>query len=173
MNDRGTPADTSTLIHLAKADALAIAHGVLGPLAVTPAVWREAIESGERKGAGDPARIRSAVEEGLLIRVELNDKQVRRAAGIARDYRVGRGESEVMALTAAGSRVLLDEGRGTLAAQALGLVPVSTLYIPLFGYWTSTLERAEALRLLRALASVTGARAVEVIRLEALLMETS
>ena len=166
MKSTGTPADASTLIYLAKADVFAPAGKCAGRLLVTPSVWREAVEAGTHRGAVEVAHIRLAEGHRLLSRVELAKRVARRARDIAHQYTLGSGESEVLAVAEPGGRALVDEGRATRVAESLGLVPVSTLLLPAIGAAEGKLEGTAAMELLHRLASVTGARADVIVRLE-------
>jgi len=90
----------------------------------------------------------------------------RRRHGCAGRFRLGAGESEVLASARRGGEVLVDEGRATRVAESLGLVPVSTLFIPVLGVVRGQLDLPSARDLLHDLAVVTGARADVVLRLE-------
>lgn len=160
---RGVPADASSLIYLAKADAFAEASRAVGPLLVPPAVWAEAVVGGERIAAAEVPRIRAT---SAIRRVSLAAAWVSLARTIAREHRLGAGESEVLALGHDAGPVLLDEGRATRVARALGVMSFSTLFVPLVGLRDAALEEEEALSLLRRLAVVTGARAETVFELE-------
>jgi predicted nucleic acid-binding protein len=160
------PTDASTLIYLAKADTFAEAEACVGRMAVPPSVWREAVDAGERLGYPDVPRIRAAEQVRILGRVELTASQQDVAAAIAAEHRLGVGESEVLALATSGGRALVDEGRAARAAHALGIVPVSTLFLPVLGRRRRALSTREATDLLRKLAIVTGARAEVVFELE-------
>lgn len=160
------PCDASTLIYLAKADAFSEAVRCVGPLVVTPSVWREAVEEGERIGAPEVPRIREAEMEGLLHRVDLDETEQKLAESLAVEQRLGAGESEVLALATTTGQAVIDEGRASRVAEAVGITPVSTLFLPLVGRQQRALQTREALALLRRLAVVTGARAEVVFRLE-------
>src|SRR6266540_1500479 len=84
MAPREVPGDASTLIYLAKADAFTEASTCIRTILVTPAVWREAVEEGERIGAPEVGRIRAAQERGLLRRVALSPDAEGRASRVAR-----------------------------------------------------------------------------------------
>lgn len=172
MKPRNALADASTLIYLAKADALPIAARCVGPLLIPPAVWKECVEAGERKGALDVARIRLAEHEGLVRPVELPARALARAREIAERHMLGTGESELLAMARAGQMVLLDEGRATRVAVSFGLSPISTLLVPVIGAFHGRLAVAEAKTLVRRLAVVSGARADLVLQLEAILGRT-
>ncbi|MBI5709836.1 MAG: hypothetical protein HZC42_05935 [Candidatus Eisenbacteria bacterium] len=173
MEKAGSPADASTLIYLAKAEAFELAWKCVGRLAVPPSVWRESVEAGDRKGAVEVARIRLAHESGLVRRVQLSTRTATRAREIAARYLLGSGESEVLALGGRGGRVIVDEGRATRVAESLGLVPVSTLFLPVLGAARGRLGEPSAVELLRRLAGITGARADVTILLERLIRRNS
>ncbi len=166
MNTEDPPADASTLIYLAKADDFRTAAQCVERLVVPDAVWREAVDSGERIGAAEVPRIRDAAEGGFLERVTLGALQQRDADGIAATFRLGQGESEVLCLARAGGAAIVDEGRAARVAQSLGIVPLSTLFLPLVGAHGGRLPRGEAVAFLRRLAIVTGARAEVVFEIE-------
>src|SRR6266508_1400575 len=92
------PADASTLIYIAKADAFVEVAQCVQTLLVPPAVWREAVAEGERAGAAEVPRIRAAQGLGVLERVQLSQADQRLAATIAAENRLGSGESEVLAI---------------------------------------------------------------------------
>jgi hypothetical protein len=160
------PADASSLIYLAKADAFQEVASCVRTIRVPPAVWREAVEDGERIGAPEVPRIRDALDAGALVRVTLSAAQSRHAGTIASENRIGSGESEVLALAEPGDRVILDEGRASRVAQALGVVPIPTLFIPVLGHRSGDLGFDDALDLLRRLAAVTGVRSDTALAIE-------
>ncbi len=69
-----------------------------------------------------------------------------------------------MALKRGGTAVI-DEGKATRVAQALGVRSVSTLFVPIIGFRKATLDRKGAEELLKTLAVVTGAKAETLIEL--------
>jgi len=169
MRRAGTPADASTLIYLAKAEAFELAWKCVGSLAIPPSVWRESVESGERRGALEVAVIRLAHEKGSIKRIEPSAREAARARELAARYLLGMGESEVLAMGRRGGRVMVDEGRATRVAEALGLIPISTLLLPVLGTAQRGLDGSLAVDLLHRLAIVTGARADVTLRLEQLI----
>ena len=166
MKRKAYPADASSLIYIAKADAFEEIMSCIDGIDVPPGVWREAVDAGEEIGAPEVPRIRDAEARGFLTRVSLDSDQAARAATIAGEHRLGRGESEVLALAGPGARAILDEGRAARAAQSLGVVPVSTLFLPVVGHQRGKLTPAEAVALLRRLAVPTGASAEAVYAIE-------
>lgn len=160
------PADASSLIYLAKADAFEEVALCVPTIQVPPAVWREAVEDGERIGAIEVPRIRDALEVGSLQRFALSESQIRLAGVLASENRIGGGESEVLAVASPGTRVILDEGRASRVARNLGVIPIPTLFLPVLGLGARDLAYEEALNLLRRLAAVTGARSDAALLLE-------
>lgn len=161
-----TPADASSLIYIAKADAFSgVAQCVLKLLA-PPTVWREAMIDGDRVGATEVPRIRAAEDAGVLERVDLSASEQRLAGTIAVENRLGSGESEVLAIGLSLGRALIDEGRASRVGRALGIISVSTLFVPVVGWQSARLSRRDAIALLRRLAAVAGARSDVVQEIE-------
>jgi len=166
MSGAGTLSDASTVIYLAKADALEEAHALLGALLIPPAVWGEVVGTGKSGEQLDQARIRSALDRGVLGLVELEPLEASRAIVIGGRHRIGLGESQLLAIARKGSLVLMDERRGARIARRFGVVPIRTMSIPLVGVRRGLITRPAALSLLRRLAVVTGVRAELFMRLE-------
>ena len=171
MKDKAIPADASTLIYLAKADAFDEIRNCVPEITVTPAVWHEAVLEGERIGAPEVPRIVEAARAGGLRRVELSSHEQATADSIAAEHRLGRGESEVLALGIGIGRAIVDEGRASRVAEALGVFPLSTLFLPVLGRRGGRLDEDQAVHLLRRLAVVTGATAEVVFAIEERLKE--
>jgi hypothetical protein len=166
MQSEELPGDASTLIYLAKADVFETAAFCVGAILAPPGVWRESVEAGERLGYPDVPRIRDAANAGFLKRVGLSPAESGLAAAIASQHRLGTGESEVLALAHPAGRALVDEGRASRVARALGIVPISSLFLPVVGFEEGRLDRTDAVGLLRRLAVVAGARAEAVFEIE-------
>ena len=173
MKSAELPGDASTLIYLAKADAFTDARSCIDGILVPPSVWREAVEDGERFSYPDVPRIRAAAEDGFVSRVELDDAAQALAGTLATEHRLGVGESEVLALGRGGGRALVDDGRAARVASALGVVPASTLFLPVLGCRRGGLGQAAAIDFLRRLAIVTGARAETVFEIERFIEEVT
>lgn len=166
MKREAYPADASSLIYIAKADAFEEIMSCIEGIDVPPGVWREAVDAGERIGAAEVPRIRDAEARRFLKRLSLDEDQVTLAASIASEHRLGRGESEVLALAQPGLRAIVDEGRAARAARDLGIVVVSTLFLPVLGRERGGLTASEAVALLRRLAVPTGATAAAIYAIE-------
>jgi predicted nucleic acid-binding protein len=160
------PADASTLIYLAKARAFDVVTACEMALLAVPGVWREAVEDAEAAGYADAAAIREAGRVGRVRRLDLHADQEQRASEIASTHRLGQGESETLAVAGSGERVLVDDGRATRVARALGLVPLSTLFLPVLAVRSGGMERRDALTRLHSIATAANARAETVITLE-------
>lgn len=160
------PADASTLIYIAKADAFVEVARCVRKLLAPAAVWREAVVQGDRVGAAEVPRIRAAETAGILERVELPERELRVAGTLAVENRLGSGEAEVLAIGLSLGRAVIDGGRASRVAQALGIVSTSTLFLPLVGRHTERLSSSDAIALLRRLAAVTGARSDVVQEIE-------
>lgn len=167
MDSEELPADASTYIYLARADAFAEAARCIAALLAPPSVWREAVDQGEQADYPDVSRIRDAAADGFVKRVELSSSDDALAATIATQHRLGLGESEVLALTQRGvGRAIVDDGRAARAAAALRIQPISTLFLPVFGRRAGAMNEREALGLLGRLAVVSNARAGTVYAIE-------
>lgn len=134
-------------------------------------MWREAVDEGERIAAAEVPRIRTATESGFLVARTLDPREQRDADGIATRYRLGLGESEVLALARASGTAVVDEGRASRVARSLGILTVSTLFLPVLGVRRRSLSAGEAVDFLRRLAVVVGARAEVVFEIEQRLEE--
>ena len=159
------PADASCLIHIARIDAFQRATRCVDSLVVGPAVWREAVEDGERYGYEDAQRIRDAAETGFVRKVDLEPDVAAFAGSLAATWRLGQGESEALALGREHGRAVVDDGRAARVAVTVGIEPVSTLFLPALGALRG-LEHEEAVQLLRQLAVVMSARAETVFAVE-------
>lgn len=166
MTPKEVPGDASTPIYLAKADAFTEASLCIGTILVTPSVWREAVEEGERVGAPEVGRIRAAQERGLLRRVELSPETEAEAETTRASHRLGLGEREVIALGREVGWAIVDEGRASRVSRALGLRALSTLFLPVIGHRRGQLTQQEATELLRRLAVVANASAEAVLAIE-------
>jgi predicted nucleic acid-binding protein len=166
MDQQEAPPDASTLIYVAKANAFAEVSRCIRTILVTPSVWREAVDEGERIGAPEVGGIRNAAERGFLRLVELSNQADWEAERVRSVHRLGQGESEVIALAAKGGFVIIDEGRASRVARSLGYRTLSTLFLPVIGYRSARLDQTEAVRLVRRLAVVANASAEAVLAIE-------
>lgn len=171
MDKQGVPADASSFIYLAKAGGLRHAAACLGPLLMTPRVWIEVVDLGERRGAPEVALIHSAVAEGFIRRPVFPGAHLGRAQRIAEEFGLGLGESEVLAVSAPYGFVLLDERRASRVAGALGITAIGTIVVPALCARTGVLDRVAALEFLDAIARNTTLSSEILIRARRRIME--
>ena len=160
------PTDASSLICIAKCDAFVEIAPCVETMLVPPSVWAEAVEAGERIGAAEVSEIRAAEAAGSVRRIGLDAQQTRLARALANSERLGKGESEVLALGRQDGRCIVDEGRASRVAASMGIAAVPTLLLPVIGYREGRMDLAEAFGLVRRLAVVAGARAEVVFAIE-------
>lgn len=158
-------ADATCLIYIAKLDAFDRAARCMPRLLVAPAVWREAVVDGERFGYTDAHRIRTAAEMDIVRRVLPDEETQSRAAALAATWRLGQGECETLAVARRLGRALVDDGRAARVAEAIGVEPISTLFLPALGAMRG-MDNTMAIDFLRRLAVVANARAETVFTIE-------
>jgi len=109
--------DSSTLIHLAAIDRLALLEKLFGHVTVPEAVWREVVEQGE--GRAGAIEVQQAREAGWIEVIALGNTALLRL--LSRD--LDDGESEVIALGVErqAELVLLDESDARETADLYGL----------------------------------------------------
>lgn len=109
--------DSSTLIHLAAIDRLALLKEFYGRIAVPPAVWREVVEQGE--GRAGAVTVEQARQTGWIEILAPADTALLQLLQRDLDY----GESEVIALAVerGAELVLLDESDARRTAELYGL----------------------------------------------------
>src|SRR6266511_2738087 len=138
------PADASSMIYVAKANAFELLHRVFPRVEVPPAVWREAVIRGEEKGAPEVIRIRQAERRAWLRQTTLTPAQHRASRSLA-------------AVTRPGRRCILDDKRAVRVARERGVRPISTLLVPVIGWRRNLINAEEAVRLVRLLGVASGA----------------
>lgn len=160
------PADASSLIYLAKADAFDLAARVAMPILVPPSVWREAVVAGQEVGAAEVLRIPVAERQRQLQRIDLAEPEIRLAGTVASQHSLGSGESEVLAVSAIGRWAIVDEGRATRVARSRGVLPISTVLLSVVGFRSGDLGADEAGEFLHRVASAVGLRTDVLLALE-------
>ena len=109
--------DSSTLIHLAAIDRLALLNEFFERIVVPPAVWREVVEQGEgRYGAAEVEQARQAGWIQVLAPVDAALLQLLR-----RDLDDGESEVIALAIDQQAELVLLDESDARRIADLYGL----------------------------------------------------
>ena len=80
-----------------------------------------------------------------MRRVDLDPETAAFAGGLAATWKLGQGETEALALGRERGRAVVDDGRAARVAVTIGIVPVSTLFLPGSGVLRG-LEHDEAIR---------------------------
>lgn len=109
--------DSSTIIHLARIDRLALLRELYDCITIPPAVWREVVEQGQ--GRAGAAEVVKAHQAGWIEIVAPADESLVRLLG--RD--LGDGESEVitLAIEKQVGLILLDESEARRTAEIYNL----------------------------------------------------
>jgi predicted nucleic acid-binding protein len=109
--------DSSTLIHLAHIERLALLKRLYGRVAVPPAVWREVVEQGgSRPGALEVAKARA---EGWIEVVAPADETLVHL--LRRDLNDGESEVIALAIERGADLTLVDESEARRVAAHYGL----------------------------------------------------
>ncbi|MBI2875643.1 MAG: DUF3368 domain-containing protein [Candidatus Tectomicrobia bacterium] len=109
--------DSSTLIHLAAIDRLALLKDFYGKITLPPAVWREVIEEG--KGKAGAVEIEKARQTGWIEVVSPEGGPLLHL--LRRDLDEGEAEVIALALGQQADLVLLDESEARRIAELYGL----------------------------------------------------
>lgn len=113
-------ADASPLIYFAKLDRLDLLYRVIGPAAISPAVYREAVIAGRARGLIDAERILAAIMAGWVERISLGEDEARLAQTLQQGSpRLGPGECETIAcaLHRSYKAILHDKGARRVASR--------------------------------------------------------
>lgn len=114
--------DTSPALNLAAIGRLDLLRQQFGEVVIPPAVLAELKVDSDLPGAD---KIRRALEDGWLRRVELQNDQITRA--LKRELDDGEAEAIALALELGVKVVLMDEREGRLIAKTMGLAPIGIL----------------------------------------------
>ncbi len=162
--------DASPLIYFAKLDRLTLLSTTLGPVAVPPAVIRETVDAGLRRHRADALRIQQAVENRLLIPLELTPSEIHEARQLHEMVPLGLGECDVIACANHRQIKALfhDKRAQKIAAEDYKvetISPMGVLFLALLRQQT-TLQDFKAM--LHGLAILTGSSAAAVLEQEAI-----
>lgn len=166
-------ADASPLIYFAKMEQLGFLHRVLGPVGISPAVFRETVVAGRELGLKDAERIAAAIEAGSIVRMSLSEDEVKLARSLQQsDPRLGPGECETIACAIHRrlKAILHDKKARRVAAnhRARTMQGMDILFLALLrGYVSLTGFKS----LLRELAILTGMDPATLFEREALAEE--
>ncbi len=147
--------DASSLIILAKANALEILFKTYGPVAVTDAVFSEVVLEGKKRGHTDAWLVEAALNHGWLMRISLASEEKDLIQHYRTDYPVlGLGECQAMACAEKRNWLLIVEERKAKAlAQIRGLQYTIAQTIPVEGYLADKIPYDDAAALLERIGT--------------------
>lgn len=105
--------DTSTLIHLAAIDRLALLETFFGNVTIPPGVWREVVEQGQ--GKVGTSEVKEARRAGWIEVAEVTDVAFLRL--LKRDLDDGEAQMIALAVEQGADLVLLDEADARATAD--------------------------------------------------------
>ena len=128
--------DASSLIVLAKFNAIQEAVDVYGILGITRSVEQETVYAGKTRGYADAQRIEVAIVNGQIIVSEINNDMNKRATELRRSSTaLSESDCHIIAFAAAKTLpLILQDRRARLAAEAIGVETISIVGLPLAAY---------------------------------------
>ncbi len=166
-------ADASPLIYFAKMDQLNLLHLVLGPVGISPAVYRETVIAGQERGLQDAQRVAEAIECGQIVRVVLNEDEVELARNLQQnDPRLGPGECKTIACAVhRGLKAILHDKKARWVAAGYKVQTTQGVDILFLALLHRHLSLPRFKPLLRELAALTGMNPATLFEREALAEE--
>ncbi|MFQ6016191.1 MAG: hypothetical protein ACE5NP_12215 [Anaerolineae bacterium] len=145
--DFSAVADTSSLIVLAKVNALEMVHAVYGIVAITDTVFREVVLEGKKLGKSDAWTVEAALSKGLLARISLTSDEETLAKSLhASNPALDLGECETIVLAESRKVPLIIEDRKAKAlARVRGLTYTIVQMVPFQGYVVGKVPYAQCL----------------------------
>ncbi len=138
MNGNLTPTvitDASSLIIIAKLEAIDMLYQVYGTIGIPPAVFRETVQVGFERGKSDAFTIDAAIRSGQVVVVKLSSAQVAFAQHFYNANMLGWGECESLAYAKATNiQVLIEELKGRSVARSEGIGYTVLQVFPLQGF---------------------------------------
>ena len=128
--------DASSLIVLAKFNAIQEAIDVYGTLGITRSIEQETVHAGKIRGYAEAQRIEVAIVKGQIIVSEINNDIIKRATEL-RTSSTALSESDCHIIAFAAVKTLpliLQDRRARLAAEAIGVETISIVGLPLAVY---------------------------------------
>jgi len=154
--------DSTPLIYLAKIGKLPLLKEFFGEVLIVEEVKREVVDRGKEHGSPDAFAVEKALDEGW-VRVERAKRMER-----LEEFGIHEGEAETISLAIhlKEKKVLVDQTHARLAAKALELRPVGTIYVLLMALRRGFIDRGEYLKALEDLVRA-GFRMSDEVYLEA------
>jgi len=166
-------ADASPLIYFAKIDQLGFLHQVLGPVGISPAVFRETVVAGQELGLKDAERIAAAIEAGSIVCISLSEDEDRLTQSLQQsDPRLGPGECETIACAVhRGLKAILHDKKARRVAANQKVRTMQGVDILFLALLRGHVSLASFKSLLRELATLTGMDPATLFEREALAEE--
>ena len=116
-------ADSSVIIHLAAIGRLDLLRQFYGSLQIPPAVWDEVVVQGQRRPGSQ--ELTAAVADRWVTLAKPSSSVPLPAGGAT--LHLGESEAIRLALSPAGSPLLMDEAAGRAVAASLGIAVMGTI----------------------------------------------
>jgi predicted nucleic acid-binding protein len=148
--------DASSLIVLAKLDALQEAVDIYGILGITQSVEQETVRAGKTRGYADAYRIEQAIANSLIIVTKLDNATIKRVSELRRSSTaLSESDCHIIACAAISALPLvLQDRRARLATEAIGVETISIVGFPLAAYIRSTAKFERCVVLLDQICKV-------------------
>jgi predicted nucleic acid-binding protein len=143
-------ADASSLIVLARQEALWLLERLFGRVGLVPGVADETVTQGKARGYADAEQIEGAIAAGQLMIISPTAAEKRLAANL-RHQAPALSRTDCMTLACAkvrGLTLIMEEQRGRNAASAHGIAYLTIQVMPLHGLITGKLSVDECDNLL-------------------------
>ena len=127
--------DASSLIIIAKLEAIDILYQVYGTIGIPPAVFRETVQAGYERGKSDAFTIDAAIRFEQVVVVKLSSVQIAYAQHLYMANMLGWGECESLAYARdTNVQVLIEERKGRSIARIEGIHYTVLQVFPLQGF---------------------------------------
>ena len=162
--------DASPLIYFAKLDRLTLLPATLGAVAVPPAVINEAVDAGLRRHRLDARRIQQAIEDRLLIPLELTPSEIGEARQLHQIAPLGPGECEVIACASHRqiTALLHDKKARKIATEEYKIATISPTGVLFLALLRRQMTLQDFKTTLHRLAMLTGISAATILEQEAI-----
>jgi len=137
--------DSSSLIVLARVQALAAVHTVYGSLGLSDSVYTEVVTQGQQQGFADADIVAKAVEDEWFTQLTLTEGEQRFAATLMKKTS-GISQTDAETLACARSRkltLLIEDRRARNVARAEGIPYITIQVFPLYGVVERTLSASQ------------------------------
>ncbi len=160
--------DSSSVIVLARVNALSALHTVYGSVGLIPSVYEEVVIQGQQKGFADATIVAQAVEDGWFSQVMLSEEDKRFAATLMKKT-AGISHTDAETLACARSRkltLLIEDRRARNVARTEDIPYITIQVFPLYGVLERTLSASQGDNLLTRIgrAMNTDLAVVEALR---------